>query len=566
MYKEPHIIRPIGKKWNGFSNEGTPFDEGAFRGGFLTLGNRAVQDVVRNVKHIIEDPIKGLLWGLKQIGLQASNPKVETEMAFLGRRTRVFNLGIGLLANMLTGPFGIKLYRHGLLNGIGEDNSTYETAVKAHGGINPYDPDRAEDLKSATVGKGGANRLALLKDELHFGASSNGAGGFLGLGNLLGYTGQKIDLLSDTALAGPKSLYGLGGTTIRRYYNSGEHLTGETLESSQDEGVGGRSSLLARYSTVSHYGLAVLSDDREGFEGVAKDFREDIDLEVGKTRLNPAMLSLGDSVTFPYSEYSRDAKFGYTAYSAERDRNLLPMDGEDQNFRLEGGVDEYIDFDQDYGDDQTDEIDGKRDMIKLMIEDIPTSKGDNKRIVRFRSYLSEISDNITPEWNKTSYVGRPDQVHSYSGASREVTFTLKFASLSRFGMIPMYKKINYLYGLAYPHYSETNTKQAFNQTMIAPLIKLTMGDWLFRCPGYFSSIATTVDNDYPWEINLEQEKKKVAQLPTIVSVGLAFTVIGDGPHMSSMVNAKQDMAGIHIGGGISSDTAAGKFFNELTLE
>ena len=202
-YKKPHSLRDIGKKWNGFSNEGTPFDEGAFRGGFLTLGNRALLDVVRNTKHIISDPIKGLLWGLKQIGLQASNPKVETEMAFLGRRTRVFNLGIGLLANMLTGPFGIKLYRHGLLNGIGEDKSTYETAVKAHGGINPYDADRAE-FGPATVGKGGANRLMSLKDELHFGASGNGAGGFLGLGNLLGFSGQKIDLLSDTAFAGPK--------------------------------------------------------------------------------------------------------------------------------------------------------------------------------------------------------------------------------------------------------------------------------------------------------------------------------------------------------------------------
>ena len=564
-YKKPHILRDIGKKWNGFSNEGTPFDEGAFRGGFLTLGNRALLDVVRNTKHIISDPIKGLLWGLKQIGLQASNPKVETEMAFLGRRTRVFNLGIGLLANMLTGPFGIKLYRHGLLNGIGEDKSTYETAVKAHSGINPYDADRAE-FGPAKVGKGGRNRLMSLKDELHFGASGNGAGGFLGLGNLLGFTGQKIDLLSDTAFAGPKSLYGIGGTTIRRYYNAGEHLTGESLESSQDEGQGGRSSLLAKYSTISHYGLALASDNREGFEGVAKDFREDIFEEIGDTRSNPDMLSLGDSGTFPYSDYSRDAKFGYTPYGADRDRNFLPLDGEDQNFRLDHGMDEYIDFDQDYGDVQTDEIDGQRDMIKLMVEDIPSSVGDSKKIVRFRSYLSEISDTITPEWTKNQYVGRPDQVHSYSGASREVTFTLKFASLSRIGMVPMYKKINYLYGLAYPHYNDTIPNQAFRESMIAPLIKLTMGDWLFRCPGYFNSIATTVDNDYPWEINLEQESTRVAQLPQIVSVALGFTVIGDGPHMSSVFGKDASMAGIHIGGGVSPETADGTFFAELPID
>ena len=309
------------------------------------------------------------------------------------------------------------------------------------------------------------------------------------------------------------------------------------------------------------------SDNREGFEGIATDFREDIYNELGGTSTaDENMNSLGDSYTFPYTEFSRDAKFGYTPYASDRNRNKLPADGEEQEFALDHGLDEYIDFDQDYGDVQTDEIDGQRDMIKLMVEDIPASVGGTKKIVRFRSYLSEISDTITPEWEKVSYVGRPDQVHSYSGASREVSFTLKFASLSRNGMIPMYKKINYLYGLAYPHSKATTPNAAFRETMIAPLIKLTMGDWLYRCPGYFSSIATTVDNDYPWEINLEQEAFRVAQLPQVVSIALGFTVIGDGPHVSSIFAEGAPMAGIHIGGGVSPETADGTFFAELPIE
>ena len=564
-YKKPHIIRDIGKKWNGFSNEGTPFDEGAFRGGFLTLANRAVLDVVRNTKHIISDPIKGLLWGLKQIGLQASNPKVETEMAFLGRRTRVFNLGIGLLANMLTGPFGIKLYRHGLLNGIGEGDSTYEKAVKAHGGISPYDSGRAENGK-ASVGKGGGNRLVQLKNELIFGGSDNGAGGFLGLGNLLGYEGQKIDMLSDTGLGGPKSLYGIGGTTIRRYDNSTHHNNGDPeLNENLTSGAGGMQQILSKYLTLGHGDLATMAEATSVDPHKAHDFRN----ELTKVDSDPATGNLGTAAgiqTFPYDEFSREALFGYTTYGPQRDRTTLQKDGDAPNFTLPAGVDEYIDFDQTYTDDvDAVEINGtkQRDMIKLIFEDVVT-----ERYVRMRSYLSDITDTITPEWSKTTYVGRADQVHNYTGASRQVAFTLKFAALSRNSMKAMYQKVNYLYGLCYPHLAG-GSDGTVSETMISPLVKLTMGDWLYKTPGYFESMATSIDNDYPWDINLEAEKEQTAQLPTVLSVSLTFTVIGDGAHLSAVKSDAADedvLQGIHIGGGISGATAEGKFFANLPID
>ena len=550
-YKKPHILRDMDSNWGLFGG----FDEGAFRGGFLTLGNRALKDVVRNTKQIISDPIKGLLWGLKQIGLQASNPKVETEMAFLGRRTRVFNLGIGLLANMLTGPFGIKLYRHGLLNGIGEGDSTYEKAVKAHGGITPYDSDRAANGK-ASVGKGGGNRLVQLKNELIFGGSDNGAGGFLGLGNLLGYEGQKIDMLSDTAFGGPKSLYGIGGTTIRRYDNSTHHNNGDPdLSENLNLGAGGMQQRLAKYLTLGHDGLATMAEATADNPYKAHDFRDEL------VKIDSDNLSVTDGEqSFPYEKYSRDALFGYTPYSPLRDRTTLPKDGEEQKFNLEHGVDNYIDFDQDYTDD-VDLVDGKRDMIKLIMEDVVTEKK-----VRMRSYLSDITDTITPNWTPTQYVGRPDQVHNYTGASRQVAFTLKFAALSRNSMVSMYTKVNYLYGLCYPHLANGSTG-AVSETMISPLIKLTMGDWLYKTPGYFDSMSTTIDNEYPWDINLEAEAKETAQLPTILSVALTFTVIGDGPHLSAVQSDDDDkISGIHIGGGINNTTADGKFFGKLPIQ
>ena len=84
---------------------------------------------------------------------------------------------------------------------------------------------------------------------------------------------------------------------------------------------------------------------------------------------------------------------------------------------------------------------------------------------------------------------------------------------------------------------------------------------------YFDSMATTIDNDYPWDINLEEEEFATAQLPQIISVNLSYTIIGDGPHLSAIQTTGTDkISGIHIGGGVNNETADGKFFAELPIE
>jgi len=558
MYKEPHILRDMDTNWGLFGG----FDEGAFRGGFLTLGNRALKDVVRNVKHIIEDPIKGLLWGLKQVGLQASNPKVETEMFFLGRRTRVFNLGIGMIANMLTGPFGIKLYRHGLLNGILEGDATYEKAVKAHGGINPYDPDKGQGIGKDTVGKGGGNRLAQLQRELlHFGGTDLAKSTAVTAGLPYSYKGEKIKLLS--GIAGPKSLYGIGQTRIRRWEKTDSHMTGDRIAQQIPETVGGgRSSLLAKYASLDHIGLDIAAELKMGNALSTMDFRIPVDKQVKK---DPDKLYLGDTESFPYEKFNREAKFGYRNYAGDRDRSEIPKTfshDDKPEFWKPDGLADYLDFNEAYGTDVVDDIEGYgRDMIKLIIHDIPQDK-----FIRMRAYLTDMVDTISPEWSNTNYIGRPDGVHSYKSTTRSFACTLKFAALSQTGMTAMYRKVNYLMGLAYPHLAKGLPNEAISETMVAPLIKLTIGDWLHKCPGYFTSMAYTIDNDFPWEINLQNDPQ-VAQLPMVLSVGLEFVVIGDGPHMSAIETIGEGkIAGTHIGGGVSAATAKDKFFEGLPIQ
>jgi hypothetical protein len=115
-------------------------------------------------------------------------------------------------------------------------------------------------------------------------------------------------------------------------------------------------------------------------------------------------------------------------------------------------------------------------------------------------------------------MGRGEEFHTYQGFTRQIGFSFKIAVRSRVELKPLYSKLNYLISQVYPDYSP-NTN-----VMRAPLVKLTIGDYLYRVPGFLENINITVDNNSPWEINLE-EYDDVQQLPHVVEVSVSFKPI-----------------------------------------
>jgi hypothetical protein len=88
----------------------------------------------------------------------------------------------------------------------------------------------------------------------------------------------------------------------------------------------------------------------------------------------------------------------------------------------------------------------------------------------------------------------------------------------------MYEKLNNLTSQVYPDYSPTTS------VMRAPIIKLTIGDYLYRTPGVLESINITIEDDAAWEINRENEAysgRKVAELPQYLNVAITFKPIMD---------------------------------------
>ena len=198
---------------------------------------------------------------------------------------------------------------------------------------------------------------------------------------------------------------------------------------------------------------------------------------------------------------------------------LLPMDGtvyrnEVGLIRIKSDKNNVTDkFDIlnmiEYGEDYDDV--GTEDYIKFKFFDTI-----NKKHIIFPATLTGFSDSVTPEWSSERYIGRPDNVHVYTGTVREISFGFKVGIMSKQQLLICWEKLNYLMGLTYPTWKNIGN----SSRMEAPFIELTIGDMFNRTPGYINSLAFNVEDTTPWDID------RGTQLPKAIDVELTFTHIG----------------------------------------
>jgi hypothetical protein len=165
-----------------------------------------------------------------------------------------------------------------------------------------------------------------------------------------------------------------------------------------------------------------------------------------------------------------------------------------------------------------------KDIIKFGFEAISNDNPTKTTALVFRAFLSGISDNHAAEYNTFKYLGRGENFRTYQGFDRTVNFSFKIFAQSRPELRPMYEKLNYLTSQVYPDYSPTTS------AMRAPIIKLTIGDYLYRTPGVLESINITIEEDTSWEIASlkdEKESRAVGELPHYLNVAVSFKPIMD---------------------------------------
>jgi hypothetical protein len=223
----------------------TKFDDGLIRGGIIGATNAAVTDTLRIGKFLTDFP-KGPLFIVKQVGLQLTNPRVESSTLPANRPTsgqgavtnvinfisntankienavgptRIYNLGINTLAQVPVNAIGGHIVRHGFLPN-NDSSKYYENVVTIKNFQN--NTNRLLDLaNNFNLGPWGANKLGVTKKEQGFLnklagiVSTDPLGGAI-FGGATAILNTNKELEIDSYLGGANSVYGIGTTTIRR--------------------------------------------------------------------------------------------------------------------------------------------------------------------------------------------------------------------------------------------------------------------------------------------------------------------------------------------------------------
>ena len=169
-----------------------------------------------------------------------------------------------------------------------------------------------------------------------------------------------------------------------------------------------------------------------------------------------------------------------------------------------------------------------KDLIKFNIKTVAprSSNEDGPLITRldFRAYIDSFSDSFNGDWSNTRYIGRAEELYSYSGMSRSIQFSFKVVAHTQRELVPIYNKLNKLVGSTAPNYMNQNyMRGTFNM--------VTVGDYLINMPGFFTSINLTWNKDYPWA----HSEDTGGELPTILDVQCSYQPIHRSAPTNGMV-------------------------------
>ena len=163
-----------------------------------------------------------------------------------------------------------------------------------------------------------------------------------------------------------------------------------------------------------------------------------------------------------------------------------------------------------------------RDLIKFAFETIINKDPSKTNATFFRAFLTGYNDNHNAEWAASRYTGRGENFYTYQGFDRVVNFNFKIAAQSKQEMRFLYRKLNYLLSTLYPDYNSAGF-------MRGNITKLTIGDLFVRTPGILESLQLNVDDQYAWEIAMDEpeggDSSDMLETPQIMDVGVQFKPI-----------------------------------------
>jgi hypothetical protein len=476
------------------------------RGGLLTNLETSAQDVSRLTQMFTDTKsTNGLFFTLKQQQLSATAVRTQVSPVF-GLNGQLYS-PLNTLAQAGVVSQGTHLNKQGI-------NPFAETGAYANGNRNLYgvvvtNEQEAED-----------NRLWQLMN-----------------GRLVGNNAQGPDNSSYVMRynGGPGSFRGIGQTTIRFSKDSQTPLTlfpGSFNFTSNIRSIGQNdwtfsANLIKSVSTNTAIAdpKVPITNKNQIQSPKLQDFRKILRANLQGTSLNKAVNSGATPNTPAYSgpdakNYEKNFNFtdpgqrsgkSYANYS----RGVINLSNDEEV----GAVDK-INALPIYRSETMDDTELTNDFVKFVIAPIDNNNPAFSTFMHFRALLDSFSDSYNANWNATKYLGRGENFYTYDSFTRTVSLSFTVAAQSKQELIPMYKKLNYLASQLTPDYSP-------NGYMRGPLVKLTVGGYLYEQPGFIQDLAYDLITDAPWEIAINETggvDPTVKQLSQMVKV-TGFTFI-----------------------------------------
>jgi len=482
------------------------------RGGLLTNIETSAQDVSRLTKMFTDTKsTNGLFFTLKQQQLSATSVRTQASPAF-GLNGQLYS-PLNTLAQAGVVSLGAHLNKQGI-------NPFAETGAYANGNERLYG-------------------VAVTKDQL---AEDNRLWQLMN-GKLVGNNAQGPDPAYVMRYAGgPGSVLGVGRTVIRFGKDSKTPLTlapGSFNFTSNIESIGQNdwtfSANLIKSVTTNTSGIEPgeivppITNKNQIQSPKLQDFRKILRANLQGKNQQTAINSGATPDAPVYSgadakNYEQNFNFtdpgqrsgkSYANYS----RGVLLTDGSGNPTTLAGAVDK-INALPIYRSETMNISDTTNDFVKFVIAPIDNNNPAFSTFMHFRALLDSFNDSYNASWNSTKYLGRGENFYTYDSFTRTIALSFTVAAQSKQELIPMYKKLNYLASNLTPDYSPSGY-------MRGPLVKLTVGGYLYEQPGFIQDLSYDLITDAPWEIAINETggaDPTVKQLSQMVKV-TSFTFI-----------------------------------------
>jgi hypothetical protein len=473
---------------------------------------------LERIKKFFKSAPQGETFIRKQKGLQLSNPRtqVPNSLQFVGLSldnavipvTQVYDPKNTLIQVGVQGT-GAHYNRHGVSPTIYEGVRTTYQYVAGAPQNNTETTNRLAILRALKLVQ---NTNFLLNPDVTFGSGVD-----ITLADRMGISPLQNQIFNYSG--GPGSVYGDGFTRIFRTTNTDATYLSIT---NPDPNFSANGKIAQPYSTIAFTYQQIADQNtqinKNPVAPYTQDFRRFLPAETPRSDYFFLNTSTRIGVGYPGAPNSRK-NYGEIGNAVGTDK--LNMQGP---FYYNGASGQTP---------WSSETAYTKDMIKFAFECLDNNNTAQDAALVFRAFLEgNINDSNTAEYNTFKYLGRGETFRTYQGFDRSISFSFKMFAQSRQEMFPMYQKLNQLISQVYPDYSPEYNLMRGN------VVKLTIGDYLYRVPGFLENVNVTIDNNNtPWEIVLaEYSDSDVRQLPHMVTVQCSFKPIMD------ILPRKQDYA------------------------